>query len=104
LAVVEGADALSSAVEQLFNELKSENIPVVFLSVVRRFESPSNDEQNRCERVVFLGRSLTMPESYLFVEDYKRFVPAKTEQLQALLHKPAKERTPFYFALTAFDH
>lgn len=104
LAVVEGADALSSAVEQLFNELKSENIPVVFLSVVRRFESPSNDEQKRGERVVFLGKSLTMPESYRFFESYKRFAPAKTEQLQALLHKPTKERTPFYFALTAFDH
>jgi hypothetical protein len=104
LAVVEGADALSSSVEQLFNELKGENIPVVFLSVVRRFETPSNNDQSRGERVVFLGPSLTIPESHRFFESYKRFVPDKSEQLQLILHKAAKDRTPFYFALTAFGH
>ncbi|MBI5653585.1 MAG: ATP-binding protein [Chloroflexi bacterium] len=98
LAIVEGADTIPDKLEQLYTEVRAEQIPVVFLFVLRRTELAE-----RGERVSFVGPNLSLPESYRFVEAYKRFAPNKTHHLQNILEKsPLKERTPFHFALATF--
>lgn len=98
LVIVEGADAIPDKLEHLYTEAKAEQIPVVFLSVLRRYEIPVESE-----RAIFLGSGLSIPESYRFTEVYKRLVPNKAPQLQDILNKSShKERTPFHFALAAF--
>lgn len=97
LAVVEGADTIPDRLEHLYAEAKAEHIPVVFLSVFRRFGRPTEGR-----RVVFLGQNLSLPESHRFSEAYKRIGPQKAVALEALLRKGMRERTPFHFALTAF--
>ena len=98
LAIVEGADAIPDKLEHLYTEVKAEQIPVVFLSVLRRYEIPGESD-----RVIFLGSGLSIPESYRFTEAYKRVAPTKALELQDILNKSShRERTPFHFALTAF--
>jgi hypothetical protein len=98
LAVVEGADAKSDTLEQLYTEVKAEQIPIVFLSVLRRYQNPRGGE-----RVTFLGQSLSIPESLRFAEAYKRAAPNKSSDLKRILDASSdRERTPFQFALTAF--
>ena len=100
LAVVEGGDAISDRLEKLYTEVKAENIPLVFLSVLRRFETLSTSR-----RTFFLGQILELTETYRFVEVFKRVTPKKARNLQRFLEKGmnARERTPFHFALEAFE-
>ncbi len=99
LAVVEGADVVPDKLDQLFNEVKAQNIPVIFLSVVRRFKIPPKSSP----RTVFLGQTLSLKESYRFTETFKRVIPEKTIALEKiLLDDNPRNRTPFQFALTAF--
>ena len=99
LTLIEGADAISDRLEQLFNEARSEQIPVVFLSILRRFDLPKESE-----RTIFLGQNLNLLESSRFVEAYKRVAPNKEKVLTTILDKDTpKERTPFHFALAAFE-
>lgn len=98
LAVIEGADTDSSRLENLYTEVKSQQIPVVFLSVLRRYEKPSSGD-----RVVFLDANLSVPESFSFAKAYERVVPQKSGDLQRILaENTLRDRTPFHFALTAF--
>lgn len=98
LILVEGADAVSDKLEQLFNEAKSEQIPMVFLSILRRFDVPRDGK-----RTLFLGQNLSLPESSRFVDAYKRVAPNKENALTLILNKnDPKERTPFHFALSTF--
>lgn len=98
LALVEGSDTISDKFEQLFNEAKSEQIPVIFLSILRRFDIPKDGK-----RTLFLSQNLSLPEASRFVNTYKRVVPNKENALTNILNKDnPKDRTPFHFALSAF--
>jgi len=97
LAIVEGSDAIPDRLELLYTEVRAENIPVVFLSVLRRFDTPSGSK-----RTVFLDQTLELPEARRFADAYKRVAPHKADALEGLLFKEPRERTPFQFALTAF--
>lgn len=97
LVVTEGADTTPNQLEQLYTEVTAENIPAVFLSVLRRFEAES-----RTERTVFLGQNLELIETRNFMKTYSRFAPNQNTQLKAFLYKEPRQRTPFLFALTAF--
>ena len=98
LAIMEGADAVPDELEHLYTEVKAEQIPAVFVSVLRRYDIPSESQ-----RVIFLGAHLSISESFRFAEAYKRIMPQKAPQIQRILESPSdKERTPFHFALTAF--
>ena len=99
LALVEGADAISDKFEQLFNQAKSEQIPIVFLSILRRFDMPKDGK-----RTLFLGQKLSLPKSSRFVDAYKRVAPSKESALVTIFNKDdPKERTPFHFALSVFE-
>lgn len=45
LAIVEGSDAIPDKIEQLYTEIKSEQIPVVFLFVLRRYDVSQEGEE-----------------------------------------------------------
>ena len=98
LAVIEGADTVTDRLENLYTEVRTEQIPAVLLSVLRRHELP----QAR-ERAMFLGSGLSLAESHRFLEAYKRVAPDKVALFQDILNRSAyKDRTPFHFALSAF--
>lgn len=97
-AIVEGAEAIPDTLEQLYSEVKAEQIPAVFLSVLRRFEL-----QRPSDRSIYLANKLSGMEAFRFAECYKRVAPSKTDQLDDLLGSvPAKDQTPFMFALVTF--
>ena len=100
LVIVEGADEIAERIEILFAEARSENIPLVFLAVLRRFEVP---ELKSGKRTVFLDQALDLPESSRFFNSYKERVPEKERELQQVLDSN-RGRTPFSFALTAFSN
>lgn len=99
LAVVEGRESTSD-LEKLYTEVKAENIPVVFLSVLRRFDTPSTSR-----RTFFLGQVLDLAETYRFIEAFKRISPGKARNLQRFLGNgiDTRERTPFNLALEVFE-
>lgn len=98
LAIIEGTDTIPDKIDQLYTEVRAEQIPVVFLSVLRRYRIPQGSE-----RSIFLGSNLTLSESHRFAEAYKKFAPNRVNQLQEIVDKSLiNERTPFHFALTAF--
>jgi tetratricopeptide (TPR) repeat protein len=100
LAVVEGADVIPENMDILYNEVKAEQIPVVFLSVTRTFKKSAH---GKSERSRYLGKTLSNDECFHFVKAFKRIVPEKETQLNNILQSDSSNRTPFYFALTAFD-
>lgn len=99
LALVEGADTMNDLLERLYNEIRAEHIPVVFLSVLR-----SNKVPVQSDRSNFLDSKLTLAESHRFLQAYKRIVPQKTIELERIHNSNNnQERTPFHFALAAFQ-
>lgn len=99
LAIVEGGDALSDKLEQLYTEIKAEQIPVIFLSVLRRFGLNSEHD-----RSIFLYQTLSVGEYYRFIETYRRVVPDKSSLLDNLLATTEQRyRTPFHLGLACFE-
>ncbi|MBN1964614.1 MAG: hypothetical protein JW910_08200 [Anaerolineae bacterium] len=98
LAIVEGADILSDRLEHLYTDAKVNQVPIIMLSVLRRFEMASDGSRN-----VFLGQDLSLLEARRFADKYARFAtPEVSQMLEEILRKPARERNPFQFALTTF--
>lgn len=103
-AVYEAADIEQDLVETLFAEARENNIPVVFLSVVRSTAIPTSpggsSKKPLSERSKFISQHLSGLEAFQFANVYKRVVPEKAATLDALSRSA---RTPFWFALTAFE-
>ena len=103
-AVYEAADIEQDLVETLFAEARESNIPVVFLSVVRSTVMPTSpigfSKNPLSERSKFISQHLSGTEAFQFANAYKRVVPEKSTVLDALSRSA---RTPFWFALTAFE-
>lgn len=59
LAVIEGADIVPDRLEQLYTEVKAENIPVVFLMIIRRFEKNIKET----ERSYYIRQDLSINEA-----------------------------------------
>ncbi len=102
-AVVEGAEVTPDHLEKLYTEVQAENIPVVFLIVSRRFEVPSFSVSKPSERTAFISQLLSRDESTKFADIYKRAAPERAGMLEMLRNRNLRERTPFIFALTAFE-
>ena len=97
LAIVEGADVTQDSIEQLYSELRSENIPIVFLHIVRRSTTPTRSERN-----IYLLPGLSARECYRFAQVYKSATPEKQSALDAIAKANPELRTPFGYAFTAF--
>lgn len=99
LAIVEGADVTQDRLEALYAEVRIRQIPIVFLSVIRKFETASA----LSKRTMNLPQVLSIAEGTRFVEAFKRLAPDKATALEHVRDgRDERDRTPFYFALTAF--
>lgn len=99
LLVIDGAVLSDRQVEQLFEELRSRQIPVVLLQVLRRFYA-----HEARERSFYLPGTLDPVESRRFAEVFSRSAPQKRGALETLASSlESKQRSPFYFGLLVFE-
>jgi tetratricopeptide (TPR) repeat protein len=98
LLLIDGAQIAERQVDELYDQLRSRQIPVVMLQTLRRFRG-----QTEGTRAFYLSEELTTPEAARFVEIFSREAQARRTQLQRLLTSPDwRARTPFYFGLETF--
>jgi len=99
LALVDGRYCSADEVGRLFEEVRSRNIPVVFLCVFRREEFVGSDRP----RTQYL-RTMRHSERVAFFNRYAEQVPERRPQLARLLASENQRfSTPFIFGLTAFE-
>jgi len=99
LVVSDGADLSDRQSEQLFDELRSRQIPVVLMQVLRRL----NVHETR-ERSFYLPGPLGKAEARRFAEVFSRSAPQKRRELEALASSlEPRDRSPFYFGLLVFE-
>jgi tetratricopeptide (TPR) repeat protein len=104
LVLVEGADVSVTELEPIYAAARSRQLPIVFLTVLRRFDRPPTSGQRGGDRAPFIGQALTIPESHRFAQAYGEQSPGRRPQLNAIVEKGQPwQRTPFYFGLVAFD-
>jgi hypothetical protein len=98
LLLIDGGEHSESAVNQLYDAVRSQRTPVVMLQVLRRF-SPETAPQ----RDFLLQAELTRQEADRFHNAYARLVPSRAPGLEARARSAnGQERTAFYFGLEAF--
>jgi len=98
LLLIDSAQIYERQVEELYNYVRSRQLPVVLLHVQRR-PKPQTEK----ERVTYLEALLSNKECWQFVEKFSQFQPGKRQELQGLVSNPeSKVRTAFYFGLQTF--
>lgn len=102
--VYEAGDIEQDLIETLYTEASESNIPLVILAIVRTTAmstSSSGSSGNPVsERSKYISQYLSGLEAFQFANVYKRVVPEKSQALDTLSRSA---RTPFWFALTAFE-
>lgn len=84
--------------DELFERLRSRQITVVILQVLRRFS-----EQSEINRIVRLDEKLSAVEATRFVDVYSRDEPLARPKLEKIAaNEGSKERTPFGFGLATY--
>lgn len=102
LVVAEASAIGETQLEQLYRLLRARHVPGVIVQVARRTRAP--ESVRRGERSFFLAEGLSNAESSTFVHYLKRIAPSRATYLeQSLGSTDARERTPFYLALVAFE-
>ena len=105
LCLVDGGQYRDSEVEDLYTLLRGQQTPVVLLQVGRRFQKPA---QGRApagvpQRTFWLPLELDAAETERFRVAYSMAVQARSQRFNAIAKsKDARERTAFYFGLTAY--
>lgn len=99
LAIVEGSDISPDVLEMLYSQIRSEQLPIVFLNVSRRFGAVTETA-----RTVYLPEILHHNEANYFASIYSKESPGRKTELMALSKEDSKVRfrVPFYFGLVAF--
>jgi tetratricopeptide (TPR) repeat protein len=104
LCIIDATLPRPSEVEDLFSLVRSEQTAVVFLQVIRRFQKPTASlPPGVPQRSFWLDLALDPAEAERFRLAYAHAVPARAQRFQELSQsKDARERTAFYFGLTAY--
>ena len=98
LLLIDGSQVVERQSNELFNIIRSRQIPVVLFQVLRRFKS-----QTEAQRSFYLPTLLSEKEAWRFVSAFSRAVPQKRAALERLVaSKDESRRTAFYFGLEAF--
>jgi len=98
LVVVEAASALSNDMSRVYDEVRSANVPVVFLRIERRVTQTTPPVRH------YLDAMLSTPEAVALAEKLVREVPDRRSALENLVNvHDRRQRTPFYFGLVAFE-
>lgn len=99
LIKVDGSTLSDRKSDDLHAALSASNTPFVMLQVLRRFDKPRT-----AERAFYLPQELTPAECSLFAVSLAREMPAKESAIEAAARSPdAKQRSPFYLGLVAFE-
>jgi hypothetical protein len=100
LVLVDASLIPPHTLEILYNQVESEHLPVVFLTVARRFGKLDRDT----ERSFYIPERLEDGEANRFAQVYGDAEPSRREALQRLARdaESARFRIPFFFGLTAF--
>jgi len=93
-----------SEVDDLFRVVRSDQTSVVFLQVTRRAQKPAPiTHASGPQRSFWLDLVLDSAEAERFRTAYSLAIPGRQFQFQSLAQsKDARERTAFYFGLTAY--
>ena len=98
LIVVDGGQHSEREIDDLYDLLRANHLPVVLLQVLRRFQL-----QQTGKRQFWLDALLTDAEADRFREVYTRAAPAMARNLTALARRrDTEQRSAFFFGLTAF--
>jgi hypothetical protein len=99
LLLAEGADIQDSAIEDLYKVLKSRQMSVVFLNILRRYSTVVEKD-----RSFYLSAQLSLVEATRFRAKLSAERPDKRTSLERLTTNGSPEElTPFYFALETFE-
>jgi tetratricopeptide (TPR) repeat protein len=99
LVLVDGATVAEAQVDELYDLLRSRNVPVVILQILRRFH-----RQTDTSRASYLEAELSSYEAERFAHVYAREEPDRKRVLDELLVGPEKRfRSVFYFGLVTFQ-
>ena len=97
LVLVDGGKHSDRDIDELFEQLKAQQIRVVLFQVLRRFSAPRGGR-----RLFWLPAELSDMEGDRFRHALASEVPQATEALAQLAAKSGRTRSPFFFGLTAF--
>jgi len=97
LAVTDSADVSMGELDLLYTEVRAEQLPIVFLNVLRRVQA-----QKTGARSFYLGGRLDIAEAARFVERYATDAPSKRADLERLMDH-GEHRTPFHFGLFTYQ-
>jgi len=102
LLLADGEAHSERDIDDLYDFLKSGQIPVVVLQVLRRFRVQQNKTQLSGKRQYWVDAELSDIEADRFCQAYRQAIPSKDASLRELARKRDKQRTAFFFGLTAF--
>jgi tetratricopeptide (TPR) repeat protein len=98
LLIIDGEDHSERSIDDLYDNLRTIQTPVVILQILRRFAS-----QKTGKRQFWLESELTNIESNGFCAGFSLASPAKSRALSELSKQgSSKHKTAFFFGLTAF--
>jgi hypothetical protein len=99
LLLVDGADVTEAQVDELYDLVRSRNVPVVILQILRRFKP-----QTERSRAFYLEAELSPYESDKFAHVYAREEPERRRALDELMaSRDRRFRSVFYFGLVTFQ-
>lgn len=99
LVIIEGSDIVADAAEQLYNEIGAAQIPIVLLSILRRYVN-----SNPRDRSVYVQQQLNDREVYRFLQNIIKFIPEKKTRILNIANSLSADfRTPFYLGLNCFE-
>jgi hypothetical protein len=101
LVIVEASKVYLDDITRLYDFVKIESLPVVFLIVQRGFYQHSTSRELRRR---YLNSILSENECLRFVEKYAGKFPNKRSELEKIrLNENSKLKTPFYFGLLSYE-
>ena len=99
LLMVDGAEVSDAQVDELSDLLRSRNLPVVILQILRRFQ-----RQGERSRAFYLDSELSNEEANKIARAYALEQPDRRRAIDELLKAPQRRlRSTFYFGLVAFQ-
>jgi tetratricopeptide (TPR) repeat protein len=100
LLLVDGADIDERQVDDLYNILRSRQIPVTIFQILRRFSV-----QRETSRAFYLETALTQSEANRFAYIYSLAPNNRSDAVARLLADPnVRFRSAFIFGLSTFEH
>ena len=106
ILLADGGDVSSRELDELYQYIQAQHLPVVMLQVLRRYNSQHANQQisrHVGERVIRLSSQLSVAECDRFVHKLSQEAPKQREALNKIAKtNESRLHTPFYYCLEAF--